>query len=649
MKIRHLSLCILLACPALAEEDIEVISVTETRPARDLAPDSSDLLEKAPGAALPENGRLTKLAGYRGLFGNRIGVNLSGLELLTAGPNAMDSRLSQVPSSEIAELRLHDGPAPLSAGIQTLGGAIALERLMADTGAGLIGNLALGLNGGDRHRQGSAALNLGNGSQGLRLSGQWQKGGDRDSAFGALPQQYERSHGRLNLRHQGEQELWLDYQYQDTQDATTPALPMDINYIHAHLWQAGWQAGPWSLVASHQQTDHLMDNFSQRPAAMMSRQTLARGRANAARLAWQQQHWLLALDWQQSRHDATVTDPNNPMFLVDTFNDVSQDFLSALAEYDNGDWLLGLRASHHQGDAERPRHAMAAMMPAIATLLDRFDKANQDDSFWEAYARKAWQLGDDWEGQLTLARKVKVPDYQARYLWLPMQASGGLADGRTYVGNPELAPETALQLDAGLSWLGADSTVELGVFANQVDDYIQGLPCTDMAIKMAAAMMNDDEPLCFANTDALLWGLELTAETALADNLMLSGHYSLVRARDRDNDAWLYRVAPDQARLALTGQQHGWQWQLQGWLVASQDRVNRLNGETRSPGFGVWSLSLDWPSAWGQWHLALDNLLDKGYRPHLNGVSRIDSKAAAKGQRLPEPGRSLGLSWRYAF
>ena len=63
--------------------------------------DSATLLRRIPGGNVNSNGPLTNIPQYRGMFGNRLGVRLNGIDVQEVGPNSMDTRTSTVPTTMV--------------------------------------------------------------------------------------------------------------------------------------------------------------------------------------------------------------------------------------------------------------------------------------------------------------------------------------------------------------------------------------------------------------------------------------------------------------------------------------------------------------------------------------------------------------------
>ena len=94
--------------------------------------DSALLLKRVPGGNVNRNGPLTNIPQYRGLFGNRVGVQVNGISVQEVGPNSMDTRSSSVPKSLVKSVKVYRGIATVSAGMETLGGAMEINSRRSD-------------------------------------------------------------------------------------------------------------------------------------------------------------------------------------------------------------------------------------------------------------------------------------------------------------------------------------------------------------------------------------------------------------------------------------------------------------------------------------------------------------------------------------
>ncbi|MGG7054385.1 hypothetical protein [Nitrosomonas sp. ANs5] len=86
--------------------------------------DAAMLLQRVPGGNVSGLGPLSGIAQYRGMCGDRINVDFKGMNYKSACANAMDAPLSHVPAAMTSLLKVNRGIAPVSSGIETIGGAI---------------------------------------------------------------------------------------------------------------------------------------------------------------------------------------------------------------------------------------------------------------------------------------------------------------------------------------------------------------------------------------------------------------------------------------------------------------------------------------------------------------------------------------------
>ncbi len=250
---------------------------------------------------------------------------------------------------------------------------------------------------------------------------------------------------------------------------------------------------------------------------------------------------------------------------------------------------------------------------------------------------------------------MRAPSYQERYLWLPMESAGGLADGITYIGNVALDSETSHEVEAGFDYNRPDFAFYPRVFYKNVDDYIQGTASTNMTANQFAMMMVDmgmgsANPLQFNNVDARLYGLDLESRYQINERLSLQANLSMVRGKRRDINDNLYRIAPDNFLLALNWSAGVWTASLENITYASQDRISVTNRELTTGGYSLLNLNTRfYPQENLEIGLGINNMLDREYRDHLAGYNRAFNPDIALRDRLPGLGRNLygRLIWQF--
>ena len=686
------TISLLLATPFLNAEQMELSPLdVKAEPGKTLTvstieielptvTDAAELLKTLPGANVNQNGPLTGIAQYRGYFGDRVNVAVNGMNIKPAGPNSMDPPLSHVPAALIESITLIRGIAPVSTGLETIGGTIIATPLSSSFGSDgqmqQSGNLALGYNTVSSGTQASLFASMANSSHRFHASGSAEQGDDYEYPDGDItPTEYKRNSFGLGYGFQSSsgQTLGVDYQYSDTGLTGTPALPMDIISASGDTLKLASTTdlsdfGNLEVQLNYQDLEHVMDNVTLRtpPNMFMGGMPMNRiattdvdgiGFQAVLTTAFQGGQTKFGLDGDTANHNAIITDPTNPMFLIDNFNDSERNRLGMFAEWQenpNDSWSLGAgaRVTRVEMDSGTVRHSMAMMNANIRELMDNFNNADrsQSDVNLDLTFTASYPISQELELELGIARKNRSPSYQERYLWIPLQSTGGLADGNNYTGDINLKPETSNQLELGLNWHRNHVYLNPRVFYHQIDDYIQGVPDTDPAAMAVSMMMSGTAPLKFANVDATMYGLDADWGVRFSPQWSLDGIVSYTRGTRDDIDDNLYRIAPLNGLIALTRSSSNWSTSLETVAYASQDKVSETNKEASTAGYGIVNLRASYnPIPNLTLGAAIENLLDKRYQPHLGGVNRASNNSIPVGTRLYGSGTNIALNANFAW
>ena len=688
-----------LAAPVLADElpdasvedAMEVITVVNRgfeKPTVDesfahgktTTPDLAGWLNSIPGANVNRNGPVTGIAQFRGLYGDRVSTSLDGHIIVGAGPNSMDTPLSYSTPLMVESMTAFRGIAPVSAGMNTLGGAIDVKMRKAEidnqSQLNVSGDVQAGYRSGTDTGTLAAVTNLSQGNFGAMFYGNVQAGDDFEDGEGRVvkPTEFSKKQFGTDLRYSEDgYEVGLGYHYTDTTDSGTPALPMDIEYIYSHrvsldgsyqtdTWQYNWQIG--YLDADHAMTNWLMreNNDPTRYRRNNAVSDTIDFKLTATR-NYDDAELTIGVDGYQADHDSTITNPNNMMFRVANFNNVEDDRYGLFVEWQQpiNDWNLhfGTRIKQAKADAGDVSTSMAMMMGNMgmmaAGLRDAFNNADRsvEDTNVDAALSLQTELNSQYTLYLGLGIKNRAPSYQERYLWTPMEATGGLADGNTYIGDINLDSETAYQSDIGLTYKQDNTLISAHVYYQNIDNYIQGtaLGMEDMSARMMAQMMSgDDNPLKFSNVDAKLFGADVNWQVQLSDTLMLDGIVSYVKGERRDIDDYLYRIAPLNAQMNLIYNADSFVGKLNLTAYDAQDDVSVTNQEAKTAGYALVNVE-------GQYYFnndlsiraGIDNLLDKSYSNHLGGYNRAKGSDIPVMTRLPGEGLSAWVEVGYSF
>ena len=674
------------------ESNLEVVVVTGVRSRETLqlnisdvtqpGVDNSDLLRLFPGGNRNSNGPLTRISQYRGLFGAQNNVSIDGQAYTSGGPNAMDTPLSSIPQSLTQSVTLYRGLGSVANIEEGLGGSIAISaRQGGFSDDDQWSNFGLA-EAGYGHNAGSwgAVVYTGvrNQDNWIDVAASLDKGDDYEFSGGTVAAtEYDRKQYRLGYGHRfSAADIRIGAVINRTGDSGTPALPMDIRYVDSEQYNFGLDSsigrGDLAFKINILSVEHLMDNFTLRPPPVgmggmkMFRQTVAVGDSGGFKLSYDMDfgdsNLQFGVDGKQEDHDADITDPGREMFYITNFNEVERDRVGVFAQaiWSPGSWDLeaGMRYNRVQMDAGEVGGNLAMMpmmgggvMPMsqqerldiLATQFNNADR-NKKDNQWSGIFKASHQLSEDVRLNLGLGRKVRSPSYQERYLWVPMEATSGLADGFTYIGDINLKPEKSIEFTAGIDWSAGRFKITPEAYYRDVKDYIQGVPSTNMIANMFALMMSGRLPLQFANVDAEIYGLDLGYEFEISAAWLLRGNLGYVRGKRKDVADNLYRIAPLSSFIELMYKQERYFISVESIAASKQDKVSAFNDEKPTSGWGTANLrggySLNETFAVS---LGVENIFDKAYQDHLGGYNRVMGSDVPLRERIYAMGRNYYL------
>jgi iron complex outermembrane receptor protein len=633
----------------------------DTSPAaKGRAADSAELLRDVPGAAVVRNGAQTGIVQLRGLHNERVKVLVDGMTLTPACPNHMDPPMHYISAWATEAMSALPGVTPVSLGGDSIAGTVVVRsappRFATDDRLRLFGNAAgsfssrddgfgAGLGGGVATREFSAAY-----------SGSWFEGDDYRFPDGRVAaSQYDSKQHDLVLAARTGPGTWaVDIGQVITRNTGTPALPMDM--AEDDGWRVGLRHtseldfGTIEARFYRHETDHLMDNYSIRRVTGMRMRAPAEsddtGFNFGVTLPRDPHTFRLGTEFHLNELEASQQNMMTRM-VQDTFRGADRNRVGAYAEW-QADWTpewrtqLGLRSDTVMSDAADIQRSF----PPTAADRAAFNARGHDrtDAHFDVTASVRFAPDKTGAYELAFARKTRSPSILERYLWTPLSASAGQADGRTYLGNLDLDPEVAHQVSLTGEWHGERWQAYISPFYSVVSDYIQGSPMT----RLDAAGL---PVLRFENMDrADLYGAEAGASYQCCEQLAVSGHVSYVRGENHDTDDDLYRIAPLRGTVALEHKLGGWENRAEVVLVARQGDVADFNGELKTPGYVLLNLRSGYRFNESVLLTAgIENVTDKDYADHLHGINRVAGSNVAVGARLPGAGRFFYVALNLTF
>ncbi|NOQ36211.1 MAG: TonB-dependent receptor, partial [Methylococcaceae bacterium] len=636
------------------------------------------------------------IAQYRGLAGNRINISIDNANMKEVGPNSMDPPLSHFPAALTESLKVKRGIGSVSSGIETMGGTMSVESRkgeFAEEGEDFTtsGAASIGYSSADDGHVGALMGSFANQNHKVYLSGSEEKG--RDYTFKdndkVAPSKYDRNAFSTGYAFQQDgHEFGINYSNNDTGHTGTLALPMDIIYVRGGLYDANykWDLGNGLKLKTnlyYQKMRHLMNNFTLRGSltgvtAAASRQNRTKVEAGGLDISLGMPlfggEMEVGFNGDQSNHDGLITNPNNAAFAVQNFNRVERDRYSIFSEW-NGEIAqnlsleLGARLTYARTNSDTVSSSMTAMCTPMMqrmnpmmyrmgcnhqTLVNDFNNQDRthEDIDVDLTSIFRYTMNDNLDVEVGMARKNRMPSYQERYLWLPLEATGGLADGRVYMGNQNLEHETAYQFELGFDWHTDKAYFAPRFFYHYVDNYIQGVPLAESdssAAVLAAATGINAGTLRFDNIQAQLYGVDFDAGYAFDDNWRVDAGLNYVRGVRMNAptpDADLYRIAPLNGRTQVTYENMGWMGAIEGVFYADQGDVAGYNNEIKTKGYMLLNLRANYEPIDGLVIGAgIENVLDTNHFDHLGGYNRVTGGT----ERIHMQGRNmyatLGYSW----
>ncbi|MDB2649614.1 TonB-dependent receptor [Porticoccaceae bacterium] len=671
--------------------------------------DSAEVLKRMPGANANGNGPITGIAQYRGMFGDRISVKLDSAPTLTGGPNAMDTPLSYAPSGLLSDLIIYRGITPVSQAQESIGGHMVAKlnrgSFIQSQELNTSGYAVFQQNNNGQQANTDVQLVNANNQHKISLLGSYNEGddfsaGDNKTVTGT---QYQRE--RYDLAYglkTSTNELLIFAGRHNVANSGTPALAMDI--INVNTDMAGLNLSSdlannsvfskLNLAIAWANVNHGMDNHSLRKQPPMTMK-YRHNQADAENLSWSLDTLLpltaselkLGIDSNRQSHDSLITNPTNDHFKVKNFVDSERDSLGVFAElsgnHHSWDYQVGYRHNRIELNSAKVgamgmmgsdmsgmghmdmdmgmgmgmgmnNNVCSTMHDCANELANAFNQADRtlNHNTNNLVIKLNRALDKETVLSIDLGVKQRAPSYRETYLWVPLSITGGLADGRNYVGNLNLKPETSREINLGLSKNKANFSIQPQIFYRQIDNYIQGTPSTDSAVNSLSNLMAGSPALAYSNTNAEIYGLDTNWNLSINNQWSADGVVSYVRGKRTDVKDNLYRIAPTNARISVNYQSAKLPLEIsvESIIYARQKHVASYANESQTAGYGIVNLSAKWTVNNAlQVHSGITNLFDRYYANHLNSVNRNGGSDIAVGEVIPGMGRTLYVQAKVEF
>ncbi len=666
-------------------------------PLRAATSDTTTLMSSQPGLSLYTGGGVSNLPVLHGMADDRIRINVDGRELPSACGNHMNPPLSYIDPSNVAKIDVIGGITPVSSGGDNIAGTISVQSIdpqFAKPGSGtLLKGKAAAFNRSNGQNYGSnLGATLASEKLSLMLQGSTTRAGDyndghdqkvKSTAFAA-----ENYSVTLAGRNQGNL-VTIDVGGQD--------IPFQ-DFVNAHMDMTGNQAkfvngryegqfswGKLDTQIHWENTKHQMNTRGDKlPGMNMPMNTdgttygyllkaeIELSEQNTLRVGNEFTHFELDDWWPASPAQATsacntgVVSTSTCSMAPGTLlniNNGRRNRLGSFVEW-HADWqnkwssLLGLRndivwmnTDDVIGYNSNPAATNSAAYATDAQEFNATDHARQDVNF-DLTALLRYQANQTSTYEGGYARKSRAPNLYERYLWIQRSSmstrmNSAVGDANGYAGNLNLEPEVAHTFSFTAKWHDKNQqkwSITATPYYTRVQDYIDAERCQVLNGGNACTVANRNATtglvnLKYANHDAQLYGMDLSARTQVAEtqkagNFALAGEVGYVRGENLDSGDDLYHIMPLNAKITLEHQLNNWSNSVEFQGVARKEDISAVRNELKTGGYGLVNLKTGYQ--WGTVRLdaGIDNLLDKAYNHPLGGTYWIGDTSG----KTPVPG-----------
>lgn len=227
------------------------------------------------------------------------------------------------------------------------------------------------------------------------------------------------------------------------------------------------------------------------------------------------------------------------------------------------------------------------------------------------------------------------------------QFSQGLHHGSAAYeyGNPDFESEQAYKWINTFSYAGKNFNAELTAYINRINNYIYLNPTEEQFVSLRGSF----NVFRYEQTDARLWGMDLTTHYEIHPQLEWYARGSLIRANDLLKDNYLPLIPTDRVETGLTYKAHNIGKLTQNRVtvshlaVAHQNREPGFDFSPAPPGYHLWNMNVQTVLPLGKEEislgLAVTNVLDVAYKDYMNRFRYFTH----------EMGRNFTLRLKYQF
>ena len=627
------------------------LSTDPQRPRQPIpAADGAGYLKTIPGISVVRKGGTGGDPMMRGMGGSRMVMDMNGGMMSGGCPNRMDPTATYAFPETFSRIIVNKGPQSVRYGASIAGSVIFERETERFEHPGVRGSVSV--LGASSHRFDELTDVTAGGAEGYARIIQ-TRNYSRDYADGD-GRRIHSGYGRHSLtgivgltpdpdtlfevaydRSRG----WAKYAHGMMDGSQFDRDSYAVKFERAHLSPV---VEKLTLNFNHDTIDHIMDNYTLRPAGMRAMGTDVKRVQYGVRAVTDlrfspQTSAAVGLDLRRDAHYFAEAHKR----LKGSFNnDMDINSFGIFLEYnrdltERSRLLTGLRydrtaTDYHNARFRNPMGMLTRnLVPGSAS-----DHAVSGFVRWENTAKKqplTFYVG--------LGHAERPADYwEAYHTWAAHSNRVNHQTSSPSVTRP--AKEKNTQLDLGWVYTGDKTNANLSLYYAHVDDFILRKPVGG-----------------YGNVDARLYGFEAEITRTVSPLWTFGASLAYTRGDDRTNNAALPQIAPLEANLTAKYTHKKMEANAVWRLVSKQNRYHRgygsVTGTDYGPtgGFGILSLSLAYrPDENLTFSLGVDNLLNKTYAEFVNySEAAIPALGISAGGHITEPGRTLWLKGSCKF
>ncbi|GAB4230141.1 MAG: TonB-dependent receptor [Ekhidna sp.] len=606
---------------------------------------TDQMLHAMAGIHMVRRGNFAAEPMLRGLTSERYVTTIDGMRVFSACTDKMDPISSYIEPINLRSLETTFGSQGNMAGSST-GGSVSfgLKKPVFNRDSPFRSSANLGYSSVSNGFDQALDLNHSFSKVAVRLSGVHRKAQNYADGNGdeVRYSQYEKFNyaSSISYRASDEHLITFDYLGDDAIDVGYPALPMDVSSARARMFgltllmpRLGLLQDP-ELKVYHNYIKHVMDDTKRDSVAMhmdMPGETKTSGLFVRGTVFEKQKQWLrLKTDFFHTYAHAEMTMyPNEtgqlPMFML-TWPDVKRA-------------VAGLEMQHGYKFKKDLQLTTSLRVENASTFVSNdfgerqltvFDKTGNVRR--ELLNNLSFVLSHEKDSRvssLTLAYGERLPSISEQFGFYLFNRQ----DGFDYLGDPDIAKEKNLQVEASQSWSSSLMNVKATAFTYLFSDYIIGVYDPSLsAMTIGARGVKWYQNI----SSARMHGGELTYQVNFADTWSLFGDAKYVFGADHEGNP-LPQQPPLKTSWSLIKNLKGWILQPELEYAARQHRISEVFFEQQTDAFML--LNFRWSKEFSSGGVTyklgggLENITNVAYREHFDIASIL------------RPGRNLYLQF----